>query len=279
MKQKAECMRDKFKKGELVVGGHAFLTDPCITELFGYHGFEFVWIDAEHGAFTLPCIQSHIQAAASAGTASIVRIAWNDPVLAKPILEMGPDGIIFPYIRSVEEAKKAMAACLYPPKGIRGFGPRRANQYGVVEDGKYLDNVERSFLRIIQVEHRDAVECLEDILRVDGLDLVVTGPCDLSASYGMIGQTHALEMENVYDQIAGKCKKMGKPFGVSLGPSDEIGIKNWIERGAVFLGCADDMNYMRMGSRKTLSMVRNYVEFMKGRNWTGKWKEDRSGNK
>lgn len=259
MERKAKCMREKIKKGELVIGGHAFLTDPCITELFGYHGFEFVWIDAEHGAFTLPCVQSHIQAAASADTASIVRIAWNDPVLAKPVLEMGPDGIIFPYIRTPEETRKAMAACMYPPKGIRGFGPRRANQYGVLEDREYLDAVDDSLLRMVQVEHRDAVECLEDILAVEGLDLIVVGPCDLSASYGMIGQTHDARMEMIYDTIAEKCKRLGKPFGVSLGPSDEEGIKNWIDRGAVFMGCADDMNYMRMGSMKTLTMVRDYV--------------------
>lgn len=259
MERKAEYIRGKFEKGELVVGGYAFLTDPCITELFGYHGFEFVWIDAEHGAFTLPCIQSHIQAAASAGTASIVRIAWNDPVLAKPVLEMGPDGIIFPYIRSVEEAKKAIAACMYPPRGVRGFGPRRANQYGVLEDQEYLDTVDRSLLRIIQIEHKDAIDCLEDILAVEGLDLIVVGPCDLSASYGMIGQTHAARMEKIYDQITEKCRQAGKAFGVALSPADEVGIKNWIERGVSFLGCADDINYMRMGSIKTLSMVQNYV--------------------
>ena len=96
-----------------------------------------------------------------------MRIAWNDPVLAKPVLEMGPDGIIFPYIRTPEETRKAMAACMYPPKGIRGFGPRRANQYGVLEDREYLDAVDDSLLRMVQVEHREAVECLEDILAVD----------------------------------------------------------------------------------------------------------------
>ncbi|MBD5152512.1 MAG: 4-hydroxy-3-methylbut-2-en-1-yl diphosphate synthase [Oscillibacter sp.] len=256
MYETAAALRQKLASGTLIVGAHSFLTDSAITELFGYHGFAFVWIDGEHCAFTLPVILQHIQAAASGGTASLVRIAWNDPALAKPVLEMGPDGIIFPYIRTAEEARRAMAACFYPPKGVRGFGPRRANQYGFIENRQYLDQVDNSFLRILQIEHRDAVENLEEILQVPGIDVVVVGPNDLSASYGCLGNVRAPAMQPVYDHIAEICKKNGMPFGVSLGCADRDFVREWIQRGISLLGCGDDITFMSIGSTQTLEFIR-----------------------
>ncbi|MDE6880843.1 MAG: 4-hydroxy-3-methylbut-2-en-1-yl diphosphate synthase [Oscillospiraceae bacterium] len=270
MYETAAALRKKLAAGTLIVGAHSFLTDSAITELFGYHGFEFVWIDGEHCAFTLPVILQHIQAAASAGTASLVRIAWNDPALAKPVLEMGPDGIIFPYIRTAEEARRAIAACFYPPRGMRGFGPRRANRYGFQENGRYLAEVDESFLRILQIEHRDAVENLEEILQVPGIDLVVVGPNDLSASYGRLGDTRAPDMLPIYDRIAACCKARGMPFGVSLGSADREAIRDWIQRGVALLGCGDDLTYMSMGSRQTLAFVQACLDGKEGGMLDGK---------
>lgn len=270
MYETAAALRKKLAAGTLIVGAHSFLTDSAITELFGYHGFEFVWIDGEHCAFTLPVILQHIQAAASAGTASLVRIAWNDPALAKPVLEMGPDGIIFPYIRTAEEARRAIAACFYPPRGMRGFGPRRANRYGFQENGRYLAEVDESFLRILQIEHRDAVENLEEILQVPGIDLVVVGPNDLSASYGRLGDTRAPDMLPIYDRIAACCKARGMPFGVSLGSADREAIRDWIQRGVALLGCGDDLTYMSVGSRQTLAFVRACLDGKEGGMLDGK---------
>ena len=264
--KKAELFREKFKRGELVAGGHAFMTDSCITELLGYFGCEFVWIDGEHGAFTIEDIKHHIQAAASADTASLVRIRWNDFVRAKPVLEMGPDGIIFPCVCTADEARMAMAACMYPPKGIRGFGPRRANQYGAIGTETYVRNVDNEMLRIIQIEHKTAVENLDAILSVEGIDLVVVGPCDLSSSYGLLGQTHCAKMESVQDEIAEKCLKAGVPFGVSIGPDDPAAIENWIRRGIVFLGCGDDMTYIGMGCRQTRKTVQELMAKYRGGN-------------
>ena len=251
MWQKAQELREKFRKHQLVIGGHSFFTDPAITNLLGYHGFEFVWIDGEHGAFTLPVILQHIMAAGDANTASLVRIAWNDPVLVKPVLEMGPDGIIFPFVRTVEEARAAIASCTYPPKGNRGFGPRRALQYGCLDVDDYLKQADESILKILQIEHKDAVESLDEIVMVEGVDIIVVGSNDLSASYGMIGKTRDERMMKIYDQIADICKKRNMPFGVSLGSTDYDSMKDWIDRGVVFIGCGDDIGYMSEGCKST----------------------------
>lgn len=254
---KAQILREKFKNNVLVVGCHVFLADPSITESFGCHGYEFVWIDAEHSAFDKEEILSHIRAASSANTASIVRVAWNDPVLIKPVLEMGPDGVIFPLVRTKEEAEKAVSSCLYPPMGIRGFGPRRANQYGKIRNDEYLESAEESFLRIIQIEHVEAVKNLEEIIRVSGIDLVMVGPNDLSASAGHLGDLKNPEVVSLYDEIAFKCKKEKMPFGVSIGPQDKEFIMDWINRGVNMIGCGDDISFISMGSEQTLKFIRS----------------------
>lgn len=256
---KAERFREKFKNHQLIVGGHVFYTDPEITEQLGDHGFEFVWIDAEHSAFDLQCILGHIMAAASADTASIVRVAWNDPVRIKPVLEMGPDGLILPMVCTREEAEDAVRSCTYPPRGVRGFGPRRANRYGDMDTLEYLEQADRSFLRILQIEHQKAVENLDEILEVEGIDLLIVGPNDLSASYGLLGHTRDPRMMPVYDEIAAKCKAAGMPFGVSLGAADRESMRDWINRGVNLIGCGDDISYISMGSRDTMEFIHSLL--------------------
>lgn len=248
-------LRDKISSGKVVIGGHTFYNDPAITEALACHGFEFVWIDGEHSTFDKQCTLTHIMAAASGGAASIFRVPWNDPVLVKPILEMGPDGIIFPMVCTKADAEIAIRSTLYPPKGIRGFGPRRANGYGMQDTREYLDESEDTLFRIVQIEHIDAVNNLEDILSVDGIDLPLVGPNDLSASIGHLGDTRHPDVIKLYEKIIETCKRMGKPFGVSLGAGDHVGISYWIEKGASFVGCGDDISYISMGSKATLDFV------------------------
>lgn len=249
-------LREKLSRGELIVGGHVFLTDPEVTESLGMHGFEFVWIDAEHSAFDRTEILAHVVAAAAADTASFVRVAWNDPVIIKPVIEMGPDGIILPMVSTAEEARAAVAACRYPPAGVRGFGPRRANAYGAVDTADYLAHADERLLKIMQIEHVRAVENLEEILTVPGVDLIIVGPNDLSASVGHLGDTRHPDVIALYDQIERVAKRMKKPFGVSLGAGDRVSIEDWVRRGAALIGCGDDLSYLSMGSKATLSYVR-----------------------
>ncbi len=252
-------MREKFFRGEAVFGAHVFTTDPEVTESLGLHGYEFIWIDGEHAPFDKAELLGHILASSAAGVASIVRVAWNDPVLVKPVLEMGPDGILLPMVSTKEQAERAVAACRYPPHGVRGFGPRRANQYGALPNPDYLEQVDDSFLRIVQIEHVDAVNNLEGIASVEGIDMLMVGPNDLSASIGCLGRTRDPKARALMDEIAHKAKKAGKPFGVSLGPGDRESVREWVERGAVMIGCGDDLSFLNMGARDTLKFLHSLV--------------------
>lgn len=248
-------LNEKIARKEPVIGAHISLADISVTEMLGDMGNEFVWIDWEHSALDRQQIQGHLIAARAAGIAAFVRIPWNDPVLAKPILEMGPDGIVFPMIRTAGEAGNAVASSTYPPKGIRGFGPRRANDYGMTGNDYYLAQVESGFWRIMQIEHVEAVKNLDEILAVDGVDTIVVGPNDLSGSIGLLGQVRHPEVMKLLDEIAEKCNKANKPFGTSIGYNRQ-NVEDWKRRGASWIACGSDTRYILEAGLNTLNNVK-----------------------
>jgi 2-keto-3-deoxy-L-rhamnonate aldolase RhmA len=246
----------KLKKRIPVFGTHISLNDSTITELIGNLGFDYLWIDTEHTAIDLYCLQQHLIAARAAGVSAIVRIPWNDPVRVKPILEMGPEGIIFPMVNSYEEAKKAVESCMYPPKGNRGFGPRRAIQFGNVDIQEYLDNVDNNLLKFIQVEHIAAVRELDRILTIDTIDGLIIGPRDLAASMGKIGKWDDSEVSDVVQLVIDKVHTAGKPIGVSYGACDYDDILRWHERGVDMISIAADTDLLLLGANGLLKQMK-----------------------
>lgn len=258
-----ERHKKKIENGELLVSTGVYYTDPCIVEQLGTVGYDMMWIDQEHTGFTLEIIRSHIQAAAAADIFSMVRVVDLNPATVKPILEMAPDGVIFPMINTVEAAQQAIASCLYPPKGIRGFGPVRANRFGAVPMDEYIRDAEKCLWRILQIEHVEGVKNLDKILEVPGIDSIVVGPNDLSASLGVLGQyRHPAVMEQM-DKIAEICNKHKIPFGVALG-YDEDNINDWIRRGASWFAVGADMGYLDIGACQTLEQTRALLSAKKG---------------
>jgi len=254
---KMDFLNKAMMEKRLAIGGHVFLTDPSISEAMAGYGYDFIWIDGEHGPFDKEKLLAHIVATNAGGAAALVRVPANDPVLIKPVLEMGPDGIIIPMVLNAEEARKAVSACLYPPAGIRGFGPRRANRYGMIPIGSYLESADRAFLKIIQIEHIAAVRDIEAILGVKGLDAIIIGPNDLSASIGKLGKLKDPEVVALYDKIVGACRRLSMPCGVSIGPGDEGFIREWIARGIDFISCGDDISFMAAGALKTIDLIQS----------------------
>ncbi len=141
---------------EPCLGTCVTFTDPTVTEALTTV-LDFVWIDAEHGPLSVDAVQGHIMATRGSQTTPLVRVAWNDPVLIKPILDAGAAGIIVPLIRTADEARRAVAACRYPPEGIRGYGPRRPGRYGTAGGPDYCRQANESIIVIVQIEHIDAV--------------------------------------------------------------------------------------------------------------------------
>ncbi len=242
--------------GKPALGVHCVSADLAFYEIAGQVGYDFVWIDTEHAAITLPMVLNGIAATQANGASAIVRIAKNDPALAKPILEMGADGIIFPMINTAEEAEKAVRACLYPPEGDRGFGPLRANNYGEIDAQTFREKANREILKIIQIEHVDAVHNLDEILKVKGIDLIVCGPMDLSASINKLGMLKDPDVKMLMYTIIKKCKDAGVPFGISMGYNPAL-FEYWKSAGASFISMGNPYIYFKKTAKAIIDVNRD----------------------
>ena len=238
----AGTIKKKMTDG-IAIGTTVTLADIGVTEGLGLAGLDFVWIDMEHSTLGKIEVCGHIIAAKASQIASFVRVPWNDPVQMKPILDMGPDGLIVPQIRSLQEAKNAIAACFYPPKGVRGFGPLRASGYGTYNITESLPEDYKPTLLFLQVEHVDCVDCIDDILALEGLDGLIFGSMDLSASIGKLGKMDDPELNQIMDDLASKIIKSGKILGVSMAYRPEK-VTAWIKRGATFLSLGQDIEIL-----------------------------------
>lgn len=246
----------KIKARRPVIGSYVSFADIAISELMGFAGFDFVWIGTEHTPIDKREVQNHLIAAHSAGVAAFVRVPWNEPVMVKPIIDMGPDGIVFPFIRTVEDAQKAVSSCCYPPKGERGFGPIRAIRYGFKDVPKYIETSEQQVWKILQVEHIDCVENIDSILQVEGVDSMLIGPNDLSGSIGLLGKTDHPKVVELYDTIAKACLKYGKPFGVATG-FDPDTIRQWIRRGVSWMCISADFAMLSSAAGNIVKQTTN----------------------
>jgi len=246
----------RLNAGEFIQGGHVFLPNPAMAEAMACFGYEYLWIDGEHGAFDKSDILAHITAVNGAGAGVFVRVTANDPTIIKPILEMGPNGIVAPMVNSAEEAAAFISACTYPPKGTRGFGPRRASRYGTINNKDYLENIDNDLVKIVQIEHRQAVENIDSILEVPGIDSVVVGPFDLSGSLGILGQVLHPDMQAACKRIVERCKARKIPIGPSLGMGNLEFLSFWLGLKPDYIFYGDDIGFARTGVEAAFAKIK-----------------------
>ena len=170
MRKEKTDMKAKLRRQELCIGTHVSLGEGVVSEMMGNLDYDFLWIDMEHSCINTDQLLNHLMGARASGINAIVRIPWNDPVLAKPVLDAGADGIICPMVCSYEEAHRAVEATSYPPGGVRGYGPRRAAMFGMISGEDYRAHADENILRFIQLEHIDALRDLDRILTIPEID-------------------------------------------------------------------------------------------------------------
>lgn len=250
-----ETFKSRISEGKLCLGMVVSLSDPTISELAGDAGWDFTWIDAEHAPLNTERVLGHVMALRGTSCAPFVRVPGNDPVIIKPYLDLAPAAIIIPMVNGAEEAAAAVAACRYPPKGVRGCGPRRGTGFGSTALPDYLRQSEEEPLVIIQIEHVKAVDELDEILAVEGLGSICVGPSDLSASMGKlrVGEDDS-EVREVIDHVCAKTKEAGLMLGSFASPNPDK-IRQWMKRGANWLGVGGDWGFVATGSRRTIENV------------------------
>ena len=231
----------------LMSGSHA------AAEALGCLGFDFLVVDMEHVPIDIPHAVTLLQAIAGTPAQAVVRLSWNDPVLVKRALDIGAQTLMFPFVQSVEEAQRAVAATRYPPAGTRGFAAvHRGSRYGTVAD--YAQRANDEACVIVQLETREAIAQLEAIAAVPGVDAIFLGPGDLAATSGYIGQVGHADVQAQLRACAEACKRVGKPIG-TVGPTPEM-VQQFIAYGYTFVAVASDMGMMIRQANDFLGRLR-----------------------
>ncbi|MDD3154691.1 MAG: aldolase/citrate lyase family protein [Victivallaceae bacterium] len=231
---------EKIASGKIATGCCVTLADSSVSEIAAAAGMDFCWLDGEHGIIDRYAMLQHVMALQGTDCAALIRVPDCSHTEIKKVIDMAPAGIIVPMVTSVEEAERVVAACRYPLTGNRGCGFRRAVRFGADPISEYLEDSKREPLVILQIEHIKAVEVLDEILAIPGIDSILVGPYDLSASMGKIGDLHDPQVNQVYDEVCRKTLAAGKILGAYSGPE----LAPWIARGCQYLGIANDTEAM-----------------------------------
>lgn len=243
-----EKFLQKIKEGKCPIGAIVLSSDPAVTELVAEVGFDFVFIDGEHGQIDRHEAMMHLMAVRGTDCASLYRVPDSSHTEIKKIIDFAPAGIIVPMVMNAEEAASVIAAMKYPPVGNRGCGFRRGTGYSARDVEQYWEASAKEPLVILQIEHIDAVRDLDRILALPGLDSILVGPYDLSASMGKHGQFNDPEVSAVYDEVARKTKAAGILLGAALGAD----YGSWKRRGVDYMAIMGDENAMVSGFRMAI---------------------------
>lgn len=257
MSKRSLALKKRLRAGETTYGCWLSFSNVNVAEILAGTGFDWVLIDTEHGPFGLEGLQHCLAAFNGSKTVPIVRVPWNDAVRIKQILDLGADGVLVPMVNTVAEAKAAISACKYPPEGTRGFGPRRASDYGRSTDD-YVAQANEGTIVMLQIEHIQAVNDVDAILALPGIDVICLGPTDLSGSLGLLRQfTHPKVVEAV-DKVIARASAKGLPVCAGVAFPPEI-MKDWVAKGANFVLTMEDSTLLRQGATNALATMRGEI--------------------
>jgi 2-dehydro-3-deoxyglucarate aldolase len=240
------------KAGETLLGSMATLPAPAIAEILADVGFDWLFIDGEHGPLETGDILGILQAAGDR-IACIVRVPGADEVPIKKVLDLGAEGIIVPQVNTVEQAASVVRYARYSPAGSRGVGLSRAQGYGM-RFQPYLATANEQIAVIVQAEHALAVENIESIVKVEGIDAVLIGPYDLAASLGKMGRIDDPAVMDAIEHVSKTCQSAGMPlgyFGVSA-----AAVRPYMERGYTLITAGVDTLFLGGAARRMLEDLR-----------------------
>ncbi len=245
--------KNKLNRDETVIGTWINLTGPPIIEIIGRSGFDFLLIDGEHSPFNETDLRDVLIACDNTPAESLVRVRANEEPRIKLALDLGADAILVPMVNTADEARRAVKAAKYPPLGGRGIGPWRCSDYYRNFDG-YVADANDSTALIVQVEHRDAVEAIDDIIAVEGVDAIFVGPADLSASLGHGTNSANPDTVAAIERVAAACRTRGMPMGIDCLTPEHI--TRWGALGFRCFTFGADFVYLDEGAQAAVTEAR-----------------------
>lgn len=257
----ASKIKRKFRDGDISIGSWMSLAHESIAEIMASAGYDWVVIETEHTAIDVSQVLRLIMAIEGRGAVPLVRLAWNDPIQAKAVMDSGAGGVLVPMVNTRQDAEQAVRSVKYPPAGFRGAGLARAQGYGTQFD-QYLRAANRDSLVIVQIEHVQAVENIAEILSVPGIDGTFIGPYDLSLSMGLAGQLNHPEVEKAKRHVLEATKEHGLAPGIHLVHPDraEAELSQCIEQGYQFIALGTDILFLGDTARHLHAAARSLLD-------------------
>jgi len=256
----AEKIKQKLKNGKPSIGTWMSMAHPSIAEILAMAGYDWVVVETEHTAIDVSEVLRLIMAIEQRGAIPLVRLAGIDPIQAKAVLDSGAAGVIVPMVNTKAEAELAVAMTKYPPLGTRGVGLARAQGYGVDFD-HYVKNANDNTLVIVQIEHIDAVNNIEEILSVPGIDGTFIGPYDLSMSLGVPGQLSHPDVVVAKEKVLKAGLKKGLAAGIHfVQPSTAVSdCEAAVKAGYTFISVGTDILFLGDSARNLQSALKKSI--------------------
>lgn len=249
-------LKHKLQNNQLTFGSWITLGHPAIAEIMAKSGFDWLTVDMEHSVITLDIAQQLIQVIEGCGVVPLVRVGENNPYLIKRVMDAGAHGVIVPMVNTKEQAEDAVKAVKYPPRGIRGVGLARAQGYGV-DFENYKDWLENESVVIVQIEHIDAVNNIEEILLTEGVDGFIIGPYDISGSLGIPGEFNDPKVIEALEIVKDAAAKMNATSGFHVVPPEPDQLTAKIDEGYRFLAYSLDTLFLAETCRRDLNIIYN----------------------
>lgn len=247
-------LKTKLQRKEVTIGSWLQLNSPSAAEIMAQSDFDWLTVDMEHSVTSLEMMQHLIQIIENYRRIPLVRVGENDPNLIKRVMDAGAYGVIVPMVNSKEDARRAVDATKYPPWGKRGVGIARAQGYGKDFD-HYVSVMNDESVVIVQIEHIDAVNNLEDIVSVEGVDGCFIGPYDLSGSLGIPGKLDHPSVLDAISRVEAVCRTANMPLGIHIVEPDASRLTGAISRGYTLIAFSADMILLEKACSEKMALL------------------------
>lgn len=253
-----KSLKAKLQDGDCPLGSWLQIGDETVAEIMVQAGFDWIVIDLEHSAIDLNQCLRMMRIIDLYGVSPLVRLTSNDPLQIKRVMDCGAHGVVVPMVNSKEDADRAVKAVRYPPIGERSVGLFRAQGYGQSLD-EYRAWLENESVVIVQIEHTKAVEDLDSILEVDGIDALIVGPYDLSGSLGVLGELNHPLVMGALDRVLNTARERGVPAGTHVVSTDPQVARTALEGGFDFIAFGVDCLFLGETARTGITDLRRII--------------------
>ena len=245
-------LKDALRQNKTLIGTLVTTSSPEVAEVLALAGFDWLFIDLEHGSLSIQDAQSVIQVVAGR-CFTVVRVPDASAENVKRVLDTGCDGIIAPHVNSADEARTIVALAKYPPDGEHSVGLGRAQGYGL-NFADYIASANAQTVVLVQIEHKNAVANVDQILQVQGIDALFIGPYDLSGSMGILGQVSDARVVAAIDKVRSACARTNRSFGIFCATAEQASAA--ITAGARIVAVGTDLMHMANSARVALEAIR-----------------------